>query len=515
MKKIIKLIIMGTLMLTSSFAFAASKKSIVCTTFPEYDWVMNILGEKAGDFDVTLLQNNGTDLHSYQPSVKDIAKISKADLFVYVGGESDEWVEKVVAQSVNKNQIVVNMMEVLGDKIREEEIVEGMQAEEKEGHHHHGEKAEEEHHHHDKSVSTFEDHEVQDRNLSDWEGEWKSPYSLVLDGTLDEVWEHKSEDGKMTAAEYKEYYKKGYKSDIKSISIKGNKISFIYDNGKKVSSTYKYVGYYIQHWSGGTKAAMYRFVADSKKNDAPRYIEFNDHIIEPCPAEHFHIRMSNESFDAIVDPEGNWPTFFPVDMSAHEIAEDLMGGHHHHHEDEEEIEYDEHVWLSLNNAIELTNALCVEIAKIDSANASVYEKNAAAYTKQLAELDAEYKAAVKSAKKSTVLFGDRFPFRYLTDDYNLKYYAAFVGCSAESEASFSTIAFLANKVDELELNAVLTIEKSSKKIAETIIKNSNKKNQKIMELDSLQSITTKEIKEGRNYLSAMKKNLEVLKKALN
>ena len=94
-------------MVASTSVFAASNKSIVCTTFPEYDWVMNILGEMATSFDVTLLQNNGTDLHSYQPSVKDIAKISKADLFVYVGGESDEWVEKVLSQSVNKNQVAV------------------------------------------------------------------------------------------------------------------------------------------------------------------------------------------------------------------------------------------------------------------------------------------------------------------------------------------------------------------------------------------------------------------------
>ena len=301
-------------MVASPSVFAASKKSIVCTTFPEYDWVMNILGEKATSFDVTLLQNNGTDLHSYQPSVKDIAKISKADLFVYVGGESDEWVEKVLSQSANKNQVAVDMLEVLGDKVREEEIVEGMQAEEEEEH--------EPHHHH-------EDEEAEE---------------------------------------------------------------------------------------------------------------------------------------------------------------------HHHHDDEEEIEYDEHVWLSLTNAIDVSKSLCKEICKIDGASSAVYEKNLAAYTKELAILDAEYKAAVKSAKKNTVLFGDRFPFRYLTDDYSLKYFAAFVGCSAESEASFETVIFLAKKVDELGLNAVLTIEKSDKKIAKTVVGNTKNKKQEILEMDSLQSITTKEIK---------------------
>ena len=117
--------------------------------------------------------------------------------------------------------------------------------------------------------------------------------------------------------------------------------------------------------------------------------------------------------------------------------------------------------------------------------------------------------------KNTVLFGDRYPFRYLTDDYDLKYYAAFVGCSAESEASFETIIFLASKVDELGLNAVLTIEKSDKKIAKTIVNNTKAKKQQILEMDSLQSITQKEIKAGRNYISAMRKNLEVLKQALN
>lgn len=334
MKKIIKsLIISVALMAASASVFAASKKSIVCTTFPEYDWVMNILGEKAPTFDVTLLQNNGTDLHSYQPSVKDIAKISKADLFVYVGGESDEWVEKVLSQSVNKNQIAVNMMEVLGDKVREEEIVEGMESEEEEEHehHHNGEEAEE----------------------------------------------------------------------------------------------------------------------------------------------------------------------------------------HHHHDHEEEVEYDEHVWLSLNNAIDISKVLCEEICKIDGANSVAYRKNFASYTKQLAALDEEYKSAVKFAKKNTVLFGDRFPFLYLTDDYGLKYFAAFAGCSAESEASFETVVFLAKKVDELALNAVLTIEKSDKKIAKTIVSTTKNKNRLILEMDSLQSITQAEIKKGRSYLSSMKKNLEVLKQALN
>ncbi len=113
-----KAFICAVFMSLSAAAFAAAKKSIVCVSYPEYDWVMNILGNKSA-FTVTLLQNNGTDLHSYQPSVKDLAKVSKCDMLVYVGGESDEWVEKAVSNAKNKNMVVVNMMEVLGDRINQ------------------------------------------------------------------------------------------------------------------------------------------------------------------------------------------------------------------------------------------------------------------------------------------------------------------------------------------------------------------------------------------------------------
>ena len=344
MKKLLSLIT-AALLLAGANCFAA-KKSIVCTTYPQYDWVMNILGSKS-EFEVTLLQDKGTDLHSFQPSFKDITKVADCDLFVYVGGESDTWVGDALKNSRNKNQIAVNMMEVLGDKVREEEIVEGMQAEEEE----------------------------------------------------------------------------------------------------------------------------------------------------------------DEDLD-------------------HEEA-----GHHH----DEAPEYDEHVWLSLRNAEVVVNALAQNIAHhqakcvydiqtvrpdmnvpvaLDVKNANLYTENAAAYSKQLADLDAEYLKMVKAAGKKTVLFGDRFPFRYLVDDYGIKYYAAFVGCSAESEASFETIKFLAGKVDDLGLSSVLTIEKSDKKIAKTIVQSSNNKNCKILEMNSIQSVTKKDIKNGISYLKIMKGNLDVLKESL-
>ena len=476
----------------------SNKLSVVTTIFPEYDWVKEILGDKAGSTDLTMLLSSGVDLHSYQPTADDIVKISDCDLFVYVGGESHGWVESVLKNADNKNVKVINLLNVLGDSVKTEETVEGMQ--------------ETEHaHDHSKEVSTFEDHEVQDRSLSDWAGSWQSAYPFALDGTLDDAFAAMAEEGEMTADEYKTYYQNGYKTDITNINIEGDHIAFTYEDGKKVGSDYKYIGYYIQNWSTGTKAAMYRFEAVDRTSGAPIYIEFNDHMIESAAPEHFHIRMSNESFDAIVDPEKSWPTFFPADMTGEDLCEH-MEGHGHDHDHEEEA--DEHVWLSLKNAKTLVDAISNALQELDPDNKDAYAANAAAYIEKLSALDGAYQSAVDGAARKTVLFGDRFPFRYLVDDYGLRYYAAFAGCSAESEASFETVSFLAKKVDELKLPCVLTIEGKNHKIAETIVENTAEKNQKILTMDSMQSMTSEDVTNGTTYLSVMEQNLSVLKETL-
>ena len=319
------------------------KLTIVTTIFPEYDWVMNILGDKATDVDVTMLLDNGVDLHSFQPTAADILKISSCDVFIYVGGESDGWVDDALQEAVNKDMIVINLLEELGDSVKEEEVVEGMQEEDEEHEHHHDEDGDEDEHHHD---------------------------------------EDEDED-------------------------------------------------------------------------------------------------------------------------------------HDHHHDEDEVEYDEHVWLSLKNTAVLVDSITAALTQADPDNASVYRSNADAYKEKLAELDGRYEEVVAAANKNTVLFGDRFPFRYLTDDYGLNYYAAFVGCSAESEASFETITFLSGKVDELGLGAVLTIEGNDHRIAETVIQNTAEGNQKVLTMDSMQSVTKDDVAKGVTYLSIMEENLNVLQDALN
>jgi len=476
----------------------SNKLSVVTTIFPEYDWVKEILGDKAESTDLTMLLDNGVDLHSYQPTADDIVKISDCDLFIYVGGESDKWVDDALKEATNKDMKVIDLLEVLGDSVKTEETVEGMQ--------------ETEHaHDHSKEVSTFEDHEVQDRSLSDWAGSWQSAYPFALDGTLDDAFAAMAEEGEMTADKYKTYYQNGYKTDITNIDIAGDHIAFTYEDGKKVGSDYKYIGYYIQNWSTGTKAAMYRFEAVDRTSGAPVYIEFNDHMIESAAPEHFHIRMSNESFDAIVDPEKSWPTFFPADMTGEDLCEH-MEGHGHDHDHEEEA--DEHVWLSLKNAKTLVRAISDALQELDPDNKDTYAANTSAYIEKLSALDGAYQSAVDGAARKTVLFGDRFPFRYLVDDYGLSYYAAFTGCSAESEASFETVSFLAKKVDELKLPCVLTIEGKNYKIAETIVENTAEKNQKILTMDSMQSTTSEDVANGTTYLSVMEQNLSMLKEAL-
>lgn len=289
------------------------KLRIVCTVFPEYDWTKQILGSHIDEVELHYVLDSGADVHSFQPTMEDMMMIGDCDLFMYIGGESDEWTADAIAESVNPQMQTIELLEALGDAAVTEEIREGMQAEDEEA------------------------------------GEEEAP------------------------------------------------------------------------------------------------------------------------------------------------------------------EYDEHVWLSLRNAKKLCEVITDRLCQLDSKNADDYRTNCAAYTKKLDALDQDFQALADSAQKKTLLFGDRFPFRYFTEDYGLDYYAAFVGCSAETEASFETVVFLANKLDELELDTVYTIESSDGAIARTVIENTKNKNQQIAVLNSIQSVTAEQVQSGTTYLSLMQQNYDVLK----
>ena len=181
---------------------------------------------------------------------------------------------------------------------------------------------------------------------------------------------------------------------------------------------------------------------------------------------------------------------------------------------EEEAERDEHVWLSVKNASLFTAKIAEALAEIVPDGKDAFRANAAAYQAKLDALWQDYEAAAGAANTRTLLFGDRFPFLYLTKQLGLDYYAAFRGCSAESEASFETIVFLAGKADELGLKVILKTESGDGKLAETIRQTSRTKDQTILTLDSLQSVTKARADAGAAYLQVMQSNLEVLKEAL-
>ena len=292
---------------------------IVCTIFPQYDWVLNLIKGNEENISLTLLMDKGGDLHNFQPSALDIAKVSDCDLFIYVGGESDTWVDDALKEAVNPNMRVINMMEAIQTDLVEEEHLEGLK-------------------------------------------------------------------------------------------------------------------------------------------------------------EHTHPGEAHE---------------------AHEHA------------------FDEHVWLSLRNTEHIVAVIANELAALDDENTVLYQNNFDAYAMQLKALDERYREAVQCGQTDTLLFADRFQFRYLMEDYDLNYYAAFDGCSAETEASFETVAFLVNKMDELGLGAALVIDGSDERLAQVIIENTKDRNQQILILNSLQAVSRKDMQSGLSYLSAMEENLKALELALN
>ncbi len=201
-----------------------------------------------------------------------------------------------------------------------------------------------------------------------------------------------------------------------------------------------------------------------------------------------------------------------VDKREEEIIEGMQIEEEGGEDEEEGPEYDEHIWLSLKNAEKCVKEISDRFSALDISNGLMYQNNCNEYVSELILLDKQYEDVVKASACHTLLFGDRFPFRYMVDDYGLDYYAAFIGCSAESEANFETIAFLAKKIDELGLNAVCVIS-SDHDIANSIISTTESKNQEIVEFDSMQSISNKEA-DSKSYIDIMKNNLNSLKEAL-
>ncbi len=324
---------------SSSKSSSGKDLNIVVTTFPIYDWVVNILGDNIENVSVSMLIDSGADLHSYQPTTDDIIEIANADIFIYNGGNSDKWVDSALEQSKNKNMISLNLIEQLGSRV------------------------------------IFDDHGHDDHD-------------------------------------------------------------------------------------------------DHGHND------HDDH------GHHDH------------------------DDHGHDDHDD-----HGHHDHDDHGHDDEHIWLSLVNAEIFVDEITAVLARVDTANAGMYYENAEAYKEKLHELHHQYEEVLGKKTQKTVVVADRFPFVYMFEDYGLTQFAAFSGCSAETEASFDIIKSLAEKVDELNLNTIVKTESTITKIADTVRDATKAKNQNIVVIDSMQSITGSDL--GKvSYISIMTENLKALESAL-
>ncbi|MDO4754324.1 MAG: metal ABC transporter substrate-binding protein, partial [Bacillota bacterium] len=187
-------------------------------------------------------------------------------------------------------------------------------------------------------------------------------------------------------------------------------------------------------------------------------------------------------------------------------------GHGHDHDHAHHEHPDEHVWTSPINAMRIVNAIAEELSHLDPANKEYYTANADAYKKELENLDKEYRMLLNSSKRKMIVFADRFPFRYLANEYQMEYVAAFSGCSTETEVSASVVAMLVEEVKEHEIPVVFKMEFSNDGIARAV---SEASGAKILELHSAHNLTAEEIQSGETYLTLMRKNLEALKEALN
>ena len=170
--------------------------------------------------------------------------------------------------------------------------------------------------------------------------------------------------------------------------------------------------------------------------------------------------------------------------------------------------------MSLRNAMTISAAFADMLAEIDPEHAHDYRENFNVYAANLSALDAEYQSAVDAANHTTLVFADRFPFRYLLNDYGLRHYAAFRGCSAETEASFSTIISLANRINQLGLSVVMVTDSADQRIARTVINNTQNKDQRILVLNAIKFVPPRDIRNGVTYLSIMESNLDVLREAM-
>ena len=411
--KLLKLL--AVLLITSLFLFACTPASendtqgsdqdrlhVITSIFPQYDFVRQIAGDKV---ELSMLLSLGGEAHAFDPSPQDIIALNNADLFIYVGGHIEHWLDTILESIDQQNLHTVSLLDLLDIHCHEHDH----------GHHGHGH----DHGHHDHG----HDHEHHDHG---------------------------------------------------------------HDHG---------------HHDHGHDHGHHDHGHDHEHHDHGHH----DH------GHHDHGHHDNGHHDHGHHDHGHHDHGHH-DHGHHDHGHDHVHGtiicavHDHHHD------FDEHVWTSPQNAILIVQALTEVLAELDPDNAEYFRQNAVSYLVQLLELDRAFTEVVAQSTRQTVIFGDRFPFRHLMHTYGLSYYAAFPGCSAETQASPATIAFLIDKVNEEQIPVVFYIEFSTRLIANVIAEATGAQ---LLELHSVHNISHADYTAGVTYLELMTRNVEHLRKALN
>lgn len=448
----------------------------------------------AGDtVSVNTLVGANDDPHSYEPKPKQLKDIEKSDIYFRVGIEfEDIWVERLANKY--KNIKFINTQEGIVFM--------------KNSHHH------DEHHHshsHNDDVynGKFDDKDVKDRELADWYGEWKSVYPYLKNGSLDEFFKAKAKaDESKTQDEYKKYYEKGYKTDVEKIIIDKDGIAF-FKNNSSFKSKYAYKGYKILTYKSGKKGVRFLFerVGD---NDTPKYVQFSDHNIAPTKdLGHFHIFFANSSQEKLLEEMENWPTYYPIKMSANDVKNDLIHhisghkhdnhhshnhhSHNHHDEHHHHGEFDTHIWLDPINMQIMAKNIANALSKEYPEHKALYETNLNKLLLELDELD-KYNQNKLSSLKGKPFMVYHPSWGYYAKRYGLKQIAVEID---GKEPKAKDLEELVEEALEHKIKIIFVSPQFSSKSAEVIAK---KTNAKVYKIDQL----------SKDYIKQMKKMTDAI-----
>lgn len=476
-----------------------SALTIIATNFAGYDFARNVVVDKA---QVSMLLPPGTESHTYEPSAQDIKNIQQSDLFIYVGGHGDAWVDKLLASIDNPTFQVIKMMDVV--ELLPEETVAGMQIDPNHLHEHEHEHADADEH---EQVGS---RQIAPQELSVWAGKYQALYPLLADGSLDDYIRRQAAAQGQSFEEIKSRILQQQATDYPLIEIAGDLITMTTASGT-LSGKYSNAGVHPANEQENYPSEVWQiYKLQAKNNDMPTFIAFScleQHPLRSDILPHFSMLYGNDHIEKLLENNPSRPTFFSADAAPADIKASLE-----RLTPLADVHYDEHVWTSPRNAMKIVAKINSVMCEIDPANKDYYNQQTQAYTQKLEKLDAEFREVAAAGKRKTIVFGDRFPLIYFVKAYGLDYYAAFPGCSTETEPSAATVAFLIDKIKNEKIPVVFHIELSNERMADTIAEATGAR--KLL-FHCVHNVTKDQLEQNIGYLDFMENNVQALKEALN